>query len=102
LHQPAVSRPRGLGTILGFQTSASARADIPRREVRLWGAIDPRYLDDLRAVVRQDDGWVKAFDVPQGLTVKAGERVMLHGNYRSTASPCSYIPALIGADVPAA
>jgi hypothetical protein len=85
---------------MAFQTPASARADIPRRKAQLGGAIDPRYLDDLRAAVRQDDGWVQAFDVPQGLTVKAGERVMLHGSYRSTASPCSYIPALVGADVP--
>jgi hypothetical protein len=77
LRQPAVSRPRGLGTILGFQTPAIARA-----------------------VVRQDDGWVQAFDVPQGLMVKVGQRVMLHGSYRSTALPCSYIPALVGADLP--
>lgn len=98
LQQPAAPRTMGLGTIIGLQTPAFARADIPRRKARLGGAIDPRYLDDLRAVVRQDDGRVQAFDVPQGMTVKVGERVTLHDSYRSTAFPCSYIPILVTAN----
>jgi hypothetical protein len=88
----------GLGTIIGFQTPAFARVDIPRREARLGGAVDPRYLNDPRAVVQQDNGRVQAFDVPQGTTVQVGSRVTLHGSYRSTASACSYIPILIAAD----
>ena len=100
LRQPAASRLMGLGTVIGFQTPAAARADIPRREFRLGGVIDPRYLDDPRVVVRQDDGRIQAFDVPQGTTVKMGDRVMLHGSYRSPSSPCSYVPILISVDLP--
>ena len=98
LRQPAVPRHMGLGTIIGFQTPAAARADLPRREARLGGAIDPRYLDDPRAVVRRDTGRVEAFDVPEGMTVQVGDRVKLHDSYRSKASPCSYVPILITAD----
>jgi hypothetical protein len=100
LKQPEKSRLMGLGTVIGVQSPAVARADIPRREARLGGAIDPRYLDDPRVVVRQDDGRVQAFDVPQGLTVKVGSRVMLHGSYRSTVAPCAYVPILVTADLP--
>jgi len=88
----------GLGTVIGIQTADFARADIPRREARLHGAIDPRYLNDPRAVVRQDDGRVQAFDVPSGVTVQVGDRVTLQDSYRSPVSPCSYIPILITFD----
>ena len=95
LRQPATPRQMGFGTVIRFQTPDAARADIPNREARLGGAIDPRYLNDQRAVVRQDNGKVQIFDVPQGLTVRVGERVRVIGSYRSKASPCSYIPILI-------
>ena len=91
LRQPDAPQSMGLGTIMGFQTPAVARADIPRREARLGGAIDRRYLNDLRAVVHQDDGRVQAFDVPEGMTVKVGDCVTLQNSYRSTAFPCSYL-----------
>ena len=100
MKQPAASRLMGLGTVIGFQSPATARADIPRREARLGGAIDPRYRDDPRVVVRQDDGRVQAFDVPQGTRVNVGNRVLLHGSYRSPSSPCSYVPILISVDLP--
>jgi hypothetical protein len=88
----------GHGTVIGFQSADDARADIPHREARLRGRIDPRYLGDVRARVRQDNGRVQVFDVPQGITVELGERVTLHGSYRSPNYPCSYIPILIAAD----
>ena len=103
LHQPEKPRSRGFGTIIGFETVTDAQAEIPRREARQGGAIDPRYIGDPRAMVRQDNGVVDVFDVPAGLTVHVGERVKLQGSYRSNASTCSYIPILIVPnDVPAA
>ena len=103
LHEPGAPRPRGLGTIIGIQDAAVARAHIPLREAQRGGAIDPRYLDDLRAVVRQDNGIVDTFDVSAGMTVHVGDRVRLQGSYRSTASTCSYIPHMaIPNDAPAA
>jgi hypothetical protein len=100
LQQPAAPRLMGLGTIMRFQSPAVARADIPRRQARLGGAIDHRYLNDLRAVVRQDDGRVQTFDVPNRMRAPVGERVTLHGSYRSKTFPCSYVPIMIGADLP--
>jgi len=103
LQEPHSPRPRGLGTITGIQDSAVARADIPLREARRGGAIDPHYLDDLRAVVQQDNGLVDIFDVPAGMKVHVGDRVRLQGSYRSAALACSYIPILIiPNDVPVA
>ena len=95
LREPDRPHPRGLGTIVGFQDAATALADIPRREARRGGAIDPRYVNDLRAVVRQDDGLVDIFDVPTGMTIHVGDRVRLQGSYRSADFTCSYIPILI-------
>jgi hypothetical protein len=85
----------GFGTVIRFQTPDAARADIPNREARIGCAIDPRYLNDQRAVVRQDNGKVQIFDVPEGLTVRVGERVRMIGSYSSKAFPCSYVPILI-------
>ena len=103
LREPDGPRPRGLGTIIGIQDAAVARANIPRREARRGGAIDPHYLGDLRAVVRQDNGIVDVFDVPAGMTVHVGDRVRLQGSYRSTAFACSYIPhQAVPNDAPAA
>ena len=99
LRQPATPRQMGFGKVIRFQTPDAARADIPNREARLGGAIDPRYVDDQRAVVRQDNGKVQVFDVPQGMTVRVGERVRVIGSYRSKAFPCSYIPILITPEV---
>jgi hypothetical protein len=98
LRQPTGPFPMGLGTIIGFETQAQSLADIPRREARLGGAIDPAYVNDLRAMVRQDDGRVQGFDVPQGMTAQVGDRVTLQDSYRNQSLPCSYIPILIVAD----
>jgi hypothetical protein len=95
LREPDGPRPRGLGTIVGIQDAAVARAHVPLREAQRGGAIDPRYLNDLRAVVQQDNGIVDVFDVSAGMTVHVGDRVKLQGSYRSTASTCSYIPHMI-------
>ena len=92
LREPEAPRPGGLGTVIGFQDPAVARAYIPKREALRGGAIDPRYLNDLRVTVRQDNGIVDNFDVPPGMTVHAGGRVRLQGSYLSTAFTCSYIP----------
>jgi hypothetical protein len=103
LRQPEAPRPRGLGTVMGIQDAAVARANIPAREAQRGGAIDRRYLNDLRAVVKQDNGIIDIFDVPSGMTVQAGDRVRLQGSYRSTAFTCSYIPHMaIPNDAPAA
>jgi hypothetical protein len=72
-----------------------ARAAIPFREAQRGGASDPRYLNDLRARVRQDDGIADTFDVLPGMTIHVGDRIKLQGSYRSTAAACSYIPQMI-------
>src|SRR5579864_6068636 len=92
LQEPDAPRPGGLGTILGIQDAAVARAHIAAREAQRGGAIDQHHLDDLRVVVQQDDGIIDTFNVPTGMTVRAGDRVRLQGSYRSAAAPCSYIP----------
>jgi hypothetical protein len=103
LREPEAPRPRGLGTVIRLQDPAMARAQIPAREAQRGGAIDQHYRDDLRAVVKQDNGIIDTFDIPAGTTVHAGERVKLQGSYRSTAFPCSYIPHMaIPDDAPAA
>jgi hypothetical protein len=103
LREPEAPHPRGHGTVLGIQDAAVARANIPRREAQRGGAIDPRYLNDLRAVVKQDNGIIDTFDVPSGTAVHVGDRVRLQGSYRSTSYTCSYIPHMaIPNDAPAA
>jgi len=103
LREPEAPRPRGFGTVVGLQDPAVARANIPAREAQRGGAIDPRYLNDLRVTVRQDNGIVDNFDVPEGMTARVGDRVRLQGSYRSAASTCSYIPHMaIPNDAPAA
>jgi hypothetical protein len=103
LREPDGPRPQGLGTVVGIRDAAVAHAHDAVREAQRGGAIDPHYRSDVRAVVRQDDGIIDTFDVSDGMTVHAGERVRLQGSYRSTAAPCSYIPHLIiPNDVPAA
>ena len=95
LREPNGPHSRGLGTVVAIQDPAVARADIPLREALRGGAIDPRYLNDLRAVVRQDNGIIDIFDVPADMIVHVGDHVKLQGSYRSTTSTCSYIPILI-------
>ena len=95
MRQPDKSRPRGLGTVVGIESAARARAEIPLREARQRGTIDPRYLDDQRAVVRQDNGKVDVFDVPLGIAIHVGDRVTIQGSYRSKDYPCSYVPIII-------
>jgi hypothetical protein len=98
LLEPDAPHLSGHGTILGFEDPAASRAGIPGREAQRGGAIDPGYRNDVRVVVRQDDGFIDKFDVPAGVTVHVGDRVKLQGSYRSTASACSYIPHLIFPD----
>jgi hypothetical protein len=103
LREPEAPRPSGLGTVIGLQDPVVSRATISYRQAQRGGAIDPRYLNDLRAAVRRDDGIVDNFDVPPGMTVHVGDRVRLQGSYLSTTFPCSYIPHMaIPNDAPAA
>jgi beta-lactamase regulating signal transducer with metallopeptidase domain len=98
LHQPIRPFPIGSGTVIRLQTPERAEADIPSREARLGGVIDPSYLHDGRAVVRQDGGRIKTFDILPGMNVQVGDRVALQDSYRSTALPCAYVPILIIGD----
>jgi hypothetical protein len=103
LREPAAPHARGFGTILNIQDAAIARAAVARREAARGGAIDPRYLNDQRATVRQDNGTVDTYDVPAGFTAHVGDRVKLQGSYRSTRFKCRYVPILaIPKDGPAA
>jgi hypothetical protein len=103
LQEPDAPRPRGLGTIIRIQDAAVARVDIPMREARRGGAIDPRFLNDRRAVVQRGDGNVDTFDVSPEMTANVGDRVSLQGSYRSMTSTCSYIPQMVvPIDVPIA
>jgi hypothetical protein len=95
LHERDAPRPRGYGTVLAIQDPAMARANIVFRQLQRGGSIDQRYLDDVRAVVRQDNGIIDRFDVLKGMTVRVGDRVKLQGSYRSTAFACSYIPQMV-------
>ena len=95
LHEPDAPHLRGHGIILGFEDPAVSRAGIPGREAQRGGAIDPGYRNDVRVVVRQDDGFIDKFDVPAGVTIHVGDHVRLQGSYRSAASDCSYVPHLI-------
>jgi hypothetical protein len=98
LLEPDKPHASGHGTILGFEDPVAARAGIPGREAQRGGPIDPGYLDDSRVVVRQDNGFIDKFDVPSGVSVHVGQRVKLQSSYRSTATPCSYVPHLIFPD----
>src|ERR1700727_3766625 len=69
LREPQAPHDRGHGTIVGIEDAARARAGIAQREAQRGGAIDPHYLDDLRVMVRQDNGLMDTFDVPAGTTV---------------------------------
>ena len=97
LNQPGLPTPLGTGTIIGIETPAAARAEIPKREARLGGTIDPRYVDDMRALVSRGNGRLRIFDVPAGMKVRIGDRVALQDSYRSKKLPCSYVPILITA-----
>jgi hypothetical protein len=92
LREPQAPRDQGHGTVVGIENAAGARAEITRREAQRGGAIDPRYLDDLRVIVRQDNGRMDTFDVPTGTTAHVGGRVRLEGSYRSDAAACAYVP----------
>ncbi len=97
LNQPALPTPMGTGTIIGIETAAAAHAEIPQREARLGGTIDPQYVGDLRALVSRSNGRLRIFDVPAGMKVRIGDRVALQDSYRSKKQPCSYVPILITA-----
>ena len=92
LREPQAPHDRGHGTIVGIEDAARARAGIAQREAQRGGAIDPHYLDDLRVMVRQDNGRMDTFDVPADTTVHVGGRVRLQGSYRSDAAACAYVP----------
>jgi hypothetical protein len=98
LQQPDKPHAHGHGKVLGFEDRANARAGIAGREAQRGGAIDPGYVNDQRAYVRQDDGLVDVFDIPAGVTLHVGDRVRLQGSYRNAALACSYVPHLIFPD----
>lgn len=89
----------GMGTIIGFEDRAASLARIPVTESLSGGEIDPDYIDNVRVIVRRNNGQNTVFIVPKGMVVHLGDRVTLQDSYRNMALPCNYVPIQIASDI---
>jgi hypothetical protein len=88
------------GKIIGFVPPSLAKKLILRTEQDINGKIDPRYKDNLRAIVHPD-GYPRYHRVivivPSGMKVQIGEEVTFIFGHASSQLACHYIPNLISA-----
>lgn len=93
----------GEGVVVGFLTRDQALALRVRMEFQLHAALNPDYLDNPRAVIETSRGDVSGREValvPEGVTVRVGDRVAFDGAYWDPLSACRYMPNLIRPDAP--
>lgn len=86
--------PAGKGVVTKLLTQAEAMALLSSTEAKVGAPIDGAYINNVRAIVRGDDGRVKTVLVPYGMTVDVGDRISFQSSYVSSPQVCSYVPTL--------
>lgn len=56
--------------------------------------VDSAYINNVRAVIRADDGTHKTILMPYYMNANVGDRVDFQSGYLSPAPLCSYVPNL--------
>ena len=86
--------PAGKGVVTKLLTQAEAMALLSSTEAKVGAPIDGAYINNVRAIVRGDDGRVKTVLVPYDMTVDVGDRISFQSSYISSPQVCSYVPTL--------
>lgn len=90
-HKPT---PAGVGTVTKLLTQAEAMALITQTEARVGAPVDGAYINNVRAILRMDDGREKTVLVPYSMKVDVGDRLSFQSSYVSSPQICSYVPTL--------
>jgi hypothetical protein len=94
----AFAGPSGRGQVVGFLTSDQALRLLQDTQFSSRLAINPDFLTNVRSLVHLDgslEGKRTIYLVPQGTTVRPGDRVEVVGGHLDPNLPCHYIPNLI-------
>jgi hypothetical protein len=90
------------GQIVGFLSTEQANSALQYTQSQLGMTINPDYLANVRSLVHLDGGAQGArsiYLVPQGMTVRTGDRVEVIGGRLDPDLPCHYIPNIITRDL---
>jgi len=86
------------GQVVGFLREDQAMRLLQTTQANTRMAINPDYVNNLRALVHVDgslEGSKFVVLVPQGLSVRPGSRIEFVGGHADPALPCHYVPNLI-------
>lgn len=90
------------GHIVGFLSTEQANNALQRTQSELGMTINPDYLANVRSLVHLDrapQGSRTIYLVPQGMTVRTGDRVAVIGGRLDPNLSCHYIPNIITRDL---
>jgi len=96
------SHPARQGEVVGFLSPEQADNAVQRTQAQLGRTINPDYLSNVRSLVHLDGGVQGSryiYLVPQGMSVRMGDRVEVIGGRIDPNLPCQYVPALITRDL---
>jgi uncharacterized membrane protein len=92
--KPGPIFPGGGGKVAGFLSVQKAQALLHSTEAQLHAKINPKYVNNPRAILSSNGQSVIAI-VPASMSVKVGDQVEYSGGYTDPSLPCHYVPNLI-------
>ena len=90
----ASPKPDGEGTIERLLSEAEAMTLLSSTQVIVGRPIDGAYINNIRAVVRKQDGTVRTVLLPYDMEAGVGDRIAFQTGYLSSPPLCTYVPAL--------
>lgn len=87
-------RPAGKGIVIKVLSQSEAMTLLSRTQAIVGRQIDAAYVNNVRAIIRADDGTSKTILIPYGMTIVVGDRVSFQSAYLSPRPLCSYVPNL--------
>jgi hypothetical protein len=86
--------PAGEGVVTKLLSQNEAMALLSQTQAAVGRPIDGAYVNNIRAVIRADDGTLKTIIIPYSMTVSIGDQVSFQSPYLSPRPLCSYVPNL--------
>ncbi len=94
IHLADRPHPAGKGIVIKVLSQSEAVALLSKTQDIVGRQIDAAYVNNVRVIIRADDGRSKTILIPNDMMVLVGDRVSFQSAYLSPRPLCNYVPNL--------
>jgi len=94
IHLADRPHPAGKGIVIKILSQSEAMALLSKTQNIVGRPIDAAYVNNVRAIIKAEDGTSKTILIPYDMMIVVGDRVLFQSAYVSPHPLCSYVPNL--------